>query len=256
MWALTGAWGVLYSGHILVPNPQIPPHVTHSTANVAHSSHRIMRKALHSATVIGVSEGNMTARAEYRKRTQQRQTVVFGSILATMGVLLLLSMLVWSGIMPVPFERKFSEAPDPNRAITPCLPAEPTPAVDLATITVNVYNSTNRTGIGGEASSAFTNMGISVPNPAANWSSSTLPEPARIITGPTGVVEAYTLAQYIPDSVIAINPDETTDVLTVVLGSAWDGLKAWQTVYLENPERLLTSQEGCVPTEEVQPADK
>lgn len=100
MWALTGAWGVLYPGHILVPNPQIPPHVTHSTANVAHSSHRIMRKALHSATVIGVSEGNMTARAEYRKRTQQRQTVVFGSILATMGVLLLLSMLVWSGIMP------------------------------------------------------------------------------------------------------------------------------------------------------------
>lgn len=81
-------------------------------------------------------------------------------------------------------------------------------------------------------------------------------EPARIITGPTGVVAAYTLAQYIPDSVIAINPDETTDVLTVVLGSAWNGLKDWQKVYLENPERLLTSPEGCVPIEEAQPAKK
>ena len=249
MRALAGAWGVLH-------RPQNQPLDTQATVNVAHYSRRTMRKVLYSATVIGVSEGNMTARAEYRKRTQQRQTVVFGSILATMSVLLLLSMLVWSGIIPVPFERKFSEAPDPNRAITPCLPADPTTAVDLTTITVNVYNSTNRSGIGGEASSAFTNMGISVPNPAANWSSSTLPEPARIITGPTGVVEAYTLAQYIPDSVISIKPDETTGVLTVVLGSAWDGLKDWQTVYLENPERQLTSAEGCVPTEDVQPAEK
>ena len=215
-----------------------------------------MRKTLYFATVIGVSEGNMTARAEYRKRTQQRQTVVFGSILATMGVLLVLSMLVWSGIIPVPFERKFSETPDPNRAITPCLPAEPTQAVDLATITLNVYNSTNRTGIGSEASGAFTNMGISVPNPASNWSSSTMSEPARIITGPTGVVAAYSLAQYIPDSVISINPDETTDVLNVVLGSAWNGVKDWQKVYLENPERLLTSPEGCVSIEDVQPAEK
>ncbi|MFT3944408.1 MAG: LytR C-terminal domain-containing protein [Ancrocorticia sp.] len=198
----------------------------------------------------------MSARAEYRKRTQQRQTVVFGSILATMGVLLVLAMLVWSGIMPVPFERKFSEAPDPNRAITPCLPTDPTTAVELTTITVNVYNSTNRTGIGGEASGAFTAMGISVPNPASNWSASSMSEPARIIAGPSGVVAAYSLAPYIPDSVIAINPDETTDVLTVVLGSGWDGVKDWRTVYLENPERKLTSVEGCVPTEELKSAEK
>ncbi len=190
----------------------------------------------------------MTVREQYRRRVQQRQTVVFGSITALMAVLLLLAMLVWTGVLPFPFDRNFTAAPDPNKVVTPCLPADAEP-VDLATISANVYNSTSRSGIAAEAASQLSGVGVSVGT-TDNWVAQSLQEPARIQAGPSGVVAAYTLAQYIPDSVIQFNADTTNDVLTVILGAEWNGLISPEAVAQENPESTLTSLKGCVPLDD------
>lgn len=191
----------------------------------------------------------MTAREEYRRRTQQRQTVVFGTVSAIMAVLLLIAMLVWAGVMPFPFDRKFSEAPDPNEVITPCLPAGESDPVDLATINVNVYNSTTKTGLAGDVAGSLEKLDIAVSN-ADNWAGETLNEPARIRTGPTGVVAAYTLAQFVPDSVIQFNPDQTTDTLDVVLGDDWNGRLTTDEVAAEYPEGKLENVPECTPLED------
>ncbi|WP_147286807.1 hypothetical protein [Trueperella pyogenes] len=68
------------------------------------------------AAYIGyIGKVSSNVRAEYKKRTQQRQTVVFGSIIAIMAVLLVLGTLTWSGLLPFPFEREFSKAPIPTQ---------------------------------------------------------------------------------------------------------------------------------------------
>ena len=84
---------------------------------------------------------------------------MFGSITALMAVLLLLAMLVWTGVLPFPFDRNFTAAPDPNKVVTPCLPADAEP-VDLATISANVYNSTSRSGIAAEAASQLSGVSV------------------------------------------------------------------------------------------------
>lgn len=173
---------------------------------------------------------------------------MFGSITALMAVLLLLAMLVWTGVLPFPFDRNFTAAPDPNKVVTPCLPADAEP-VDLATISANVYNSTSRSGIAAEAASQLSGVGVSVGT-TDNWVAQSLQEPARIQAGPSGVVAAYTLAQYIPDSVIQFNADTTNDVLTVILGAEWNGLISPEAVAQENPESTLTSLKGCVPLDD------
>lgn len=210
---------------------------------------RAMQNRSLSATVYPVSNGNVTAREEYRRRIQQRQTVVFGTVSAIMAVLLLLAMLVWSGVIPFPFKRDFSEAPDPNEIITPCLPEGATDPVDLAKINVNIYNSTTRTGLAGEVAGSLEKLDIVVSN-TDNWGGESLQEPARIRTGSAGVEAAYTLAQFIPDAVIQFSPDQATETLDVVIGADWDGRLTTKQVAKEYPEGKLENVPECTPLEE------
>lgn len=196
-----------------------------------------------SATVGYVNESEQTPRAQYRRRLLQRQTTIFGSIVAAMGVLLIVAMLFWTGAIPFPWDREFTEAPDPNVVVTPCLP-DGASAVDLTTINVNVYNSTTRTGIAGEAGQQLTALGINVGQ-TDNWSGTSLQESARIQTGVEGIASAYTLAQYIPNSVIQYNSSITGESLTVVLGVEWTAVSSAEDVAAANPDGTLTSVEGC-----------
>ncbi|MCF2707006.1 LytR C-terminal domain-containing protein [Arcanobacterium haemolyticum] len=200
-----------------------------------------MRKILSSATVGYVNR--VSARTEYKRRIQQRQTVLFGSIAATMAVLLVFAMLFWTGIIPFPFEREFSAKPDPNRVVTPCV-AEGTAPVELSAISASVYNSTSRTGIATDASQQLAALGVAVVT-TGNWSSQSLNEPARIQAGPQGVAAAYTLAQYIPGAIIQYNGDLTGESLNIILGADWSALASADTVAANNPSGTLTSADEC-----------
>lgn len=154
------------------------------------------------------------ARAEYRKRTQQRQTVIFGSMIAVMAILLVLGTLVWTGLLPFPFNRGFSQPPD--SAAVPC-PTEALAPQDPSTITVTVFNATNQTGLAGTVGSALAQSGV-VVSETANWRGEDQFEAVRMYTTPSGVDAAYTLRAYFPTATVHLDPNLTSEIVEVVLG--------------------------------------
>ena len=191
-----------------------------------------------------MSKTQKTAREEYADRIQQRQTVLFGSIGGIMVLLLLVSFLIWTGILPAPYNPAFSGSPEVgSELVTPCVP-ENTQAVDTATIAVNVYNSTSRNGLAGNVGQELSSVGVVLVG-TSNWSGQTIAEAARIITGKESIPAAYTLAQYIPGSVILYDPDVEGEVLSVVLGENFDKVLSAQEVATANPGGLLESQDQC-----------
>lgn len=191
-----------------------------------------------------MSEAQISARREYRTRIQQRQTIIFGSIGGVMVLLLIVSMLIWSGIVPAPYDPEFSgKANRGNELVTPCVPDD-TQAVPLNTVAVNVYNSTSRNGLAGQVGQQLGSMGVAIQG-TDNWSEQSIPESARVITGQLGIPAAYTIAQYISGAVVQYDPDVPDEVLKIVLGEDFTELKSAETVEQENPGGILESQEDC-----------
>lgn len=191
-----------------------------------------------------MSETHKTAREEYHARIQQRQTVIFGSIGGIMVLLLLVSYLIWTGIIPAPYNPQFSGSEvSGSELVTPCV-SDDTQAVDMTTIAVNVYNSSSRNGLAGNVGQQLSNLGVALVG-TANWSDQAIAEPARIITGKDGIPAAYTLAQYMPGAIVLYDPDVKDEVLSVVLGKDFTEVSSPAEVAQANPGGLLESQEGC-----------
>ncbi|QOR47538.1 LytR C-terminal domain-containing protein [Trueperella pecoris] len=180
------------------------------------------------------------ARAEYRKRTQQRQTVIFGSIIAVMAVLLVFGTLVWYGILPFP-DKKFSQPPTAETVVCPTADAAPT---DPSTITVNVYNATNRSGLAGNVAASLATAGVVISG-TANWAGDELEEPVRIYAGPAGVTNAYTLRAYFPGATVHADPNMTSQVVEVVVGTAYSEMVTAPTK--EDFTAAMSPIKGCVP---------
>ncbi|QJC22477.1 LytR C-terminal domain-containing protein [Arcanobacterium buesumense] len=159
-------------------------------------------------------------RAEYRKRIQQRQTVIFGSISAVMAFLFVFGSLIWVGIIPAPFDREFSKKAEPVH-IVPCPPND-IQARDLTTITARVYNSTSVSGQAGAVGQDLTTLGVTVAE-TSNWRGAPLPEATRIITGKNNIDAAYTLRAYFPGSTIHFDETNTSDLLDIVIGKKFNG---------------------------------
>lgn len=190
-----------------------------------------------------MSKTQKTAREEYHERIQQRQTVIFGSIGGIMVLLLLVSFLTWTGILPS-YNPAFSGSAEVgSELVTPCVP-ENTQAVDMTTIAVNVYNSTSRNGLAGNVGQRLSSMGVTVVG-TDNWSGQKTSESARIITGKNSIPAAYTLAQYIPGSIILYDPDVKEEVVSIVLGEDFDKVLSKGEVNANNPGGLLESQDEC-----------
>ncbi len=184
------------------------------------------------------------ARAEYRKRTQQRQTVIFGSIIAVMAILLVFGTLAWSGLLPLPFNREFSQPPDETAVACPVEGAAPQ---DPSTITVVVFNATNQTGLAGRVGTSLAETGVLVSE-TANWSGEDLLEPVRLYSSPSGVNTAYTLRAFFPEASVHVDPNLTSEVVEVVLGTSYS-----EMVEAPTEEQFTLAMEaipGCVPLEE------
>lgn len=191
-----------------------------------------------------MSATQKTAREEYHERIQQRQTVIFGSIGGIMVLFLLVAYLMWTGIVPAPYNPAFSGSAEAgSELVTPCVP-DNTEAVDMTTIAVNVYNSSERNGLAGNVGQQLSSLGVTLVG-TDNWSQQTIAEPARIITGKNGIPAAYTLAQYMPGAIILYDPDVKDEVLSVVLGKDFTEVSSPSEVAEANPGGLLESQEEC-----------
>ncbi|MFC5281505.1 LytR C-terminal domain-containing protein [Arcanobacterium canis] len=188
------------------------------------------------------------AREQYRQHLQRRQTVVFGSIIATMMGLFLLATVFWTGLIPFPFDPGFSAPAKP--VSVPC-PTSDKP-VDPKTITAQVYNSTRRAGLAAKVAQALKTAGVSVTD-ATNWSGSTLKPSATIFAGASGIDAAYTLRAYFPGSTVSFDSTQANDTVYVVMGSTQEDMVKKPTA--EQFAAAMQPIEGCQAVQS-QSADK
>lgn len=186
------------------------------------------------------------ARAARRRHMQQRQTVIFGTLVAALLFVALLGGAVWSGVLPSPIDVPInSGAPvaTPEPVVPPCPPAD-TPPVAYPDITANVLNGTGEAGLAARTAATLENRGVMIGLLSDGTPYGGV---ALVTTGPLGIAAAYTLAGLFSESQIVLDAreDATVDVL---IGSAYEGMLAEGEVTLD-PEAPIPAPEGCQPPE-------
>ena len=186
------------------------------------------------------------ARAARRKRMQQRQTVIFGSITAVLLGSALFAGAVWAEIVPPPFELevKSSEPTEPPAVTQPC-PPEGATAVALGEISVNVMNSTETSGLGARTAEEIAALGVNVE--AIDNASDLYLGSAKVLVGPEYLDVGYTVADLIPDSQIVIDT-RTEPIVDIVLGSGFSEVRSEGDLLLA-PDEPIPAPDSCVPAE-------
>ena len=159
-------------------------------------------------------------RARYQQHMRQRQTIVFGSVGAVLFVLLVFCTLFWLNVIPFPFNREFSRAPELKEYV-PCV-AENTDPVAAADITVRVYNASNVEGLAAKVAETFSTGGITVSE-TANWAGDGINDPVVIYTSKNGTAAAYTVRAFLPTAKVIYDPNLVGEEVDVVLGAKWNG---------------------------------
>ena len=164
---------------------------------------------------------NLSPYQRYVRRRQQRETMVFTIIGSVMAGLLVLSILVGFGILPFPFFNDFKQAPQYAQAgDVPCPTSQK--AVPLDKMEVHVVNGTDVSGLAGKVAAGLKERGIPVKD-IGNITTGSYEGNVQIVTGPTGVNVAYTLARAFENAEIVLDPRPTSDV-TVTIGSRYSDM--------------------------------
>ncbi|TDE89209.1 LytR family transcriptional regulator [Occultella glacieicola] len=184
------------------------------------------------------------ARLARRRHLQQRQTVVFGALIAALLVIALTAGAMWVGILPTPVNIPIN-SPEPTEATAPPGPCPPEGQtyVNFAEITTNVLNGTSRAGLAGTTAAELQARGIVVASQANAESS--YAGVVRLVAGPTGLGQAYSVALLFPESTIVL--DERADAtVDVVLGGTFEMLLPADEVLLD-PTVVIPAPQGCEP---------
>lgn len=184
----------------------------------------------------------MRARAARRRHLQQRQTVIFGSLIAALLVAGLAGMAMWTGIVPSPINVPIYSGPQPTTPppqVPPCPPEGAMP-VAYGNITANILNGTDTQGLAGLTGATLRGYGIQT---GREENGSPYGGVAQLTTGPAGVPSAYTLAALFTDSQIILDAreDATVDIL---IGSRFESLIALEQVELD-PEAPIPVPDNC-----------
>lgn len=193
------------------------------------------------------------ARAQRRKRMQQRQTVIFGTIIAILLAVALFSGAVWAGIVPAPIsiDLKEPEAQEPATVTQPCPPEDAHP-VDYEEITVNILNSTSTSGLGARTADAIREHGLNVET--VDNASDLYLGSAKILVGPEYLDIAYTVADLIPDSQIQVDA-RTESLVDIILGSGFTEVNGSDDLTLD-PKAPIPAPSGCVDPEELEDSNE
>lgn len=193
------------------------------------------------------------ARAQRRKRMQQRQTVIFGTIIAILLGAALFAGAVWAGIVPAPvnIQVKEPEAQEASMATQPCPPPDAHP-VDFEDITVNVLNSTSTSGLGARTADAIREHGLNVES--VDNASDLYLGSAKILVGVEYIDIAYTVGDLIPDSQIVVDA-RTESLVDIILGSGFTEVNSQDELSLD-PKEPIPAPEGCVDAEDLQDPDE
>lgn len=206
----------------------------------------------HSASdTLGRVSQALDPRAEYRRRMQRRQTLVIGGTLAVMAFLAAICLLIWSGLVRVPFDPGFSSASEEQTLDPqPCPPADAT-TVDIASIPVNVYNGTDTPGLAGDVAAILGEAGLTVNN-TADWPRGEYPGDVLLTTSEAGLANAYSLAQAFQTQVqVSIDENAAADdtTVSVVLGARYDRSLGSSSEIGQLPTgEAISAPTGCIPS--------
>ncbi|GAB2604128.1 LytR C-terminal domain-containing protein [Pseudactinotalea suaedae] len=191
------------------------------------------------------------ARAARRRHLQQRQTVIFGTLVAALLLVALLGGAVWSGVIPSPVSVPINSggpAATPDAIAPPCPPADALP-VPYAEINVNVLNGTDEQGLASRTATSLQAYGVQIGQQANGTPYGGV---AQLTVGPLGVASAYSLAAVFTEAQIVLDSreDATVDLL---LGEGYETLVPLEEVALD-PAVPIVAPEGCRPIETTSPA--
>jgi hypothetical protein len=193
------------------------------------------------------------ARQLRRRHQQERQAVVFGSLVAALAVVGLGAVAVYTDAIKAPFlDRGFVTPSAATTASTlPPPPCPPDGAVPLAydQVTVSVYNASDRTGLAGTTADVFAARGFAIGS-TGNYPAS-IPLPVEVFFGQSGVAAAYTVAGQLLEPRLVLDTREDASV-DVVLGADFAGMIPADQVTLD-PSAPLVGAKGCVALEDVLP---
>ena len=184
---------------------------------------------------------NDSARRTYKRRLAQRQIVLLGSIGVILAVLLLVSTIFWTGILPFPLNKEFATNKEPEK-ISVC-PLAGAQAVELAEIKARVFNASNHSGLAKEVNDKLAEQGVQVGNPA-NWDSeSAVNDPVWLLTTKDTIDAAYTLRAFFPDAKVLLDDSAQSGVVDVVLGNGWDKMR--DVPVEDDLNKAMEPIEGC-----------
>lgn len=193
------------------------------------------------------------ARAMRRRHRQERQAVVFGSLVAALAVAGLGAVAIYTNAIRAPFlDRGFvTPSATSTASALPPPPCPPDGAVPLAydQVTVSVYNGSDRSGLAGTTADVFASRGFTIGS-TANYPT-TINLPVEVLFGQSGVAAAYTVAAQLltPRLVLDTREDASVDV---VLGADFGGMVPAGEVTVD-PSKPLVGAKGCVALEDAIP---
>lgn len=194
------------------------------------------------------------ARVLRRRHQQERQAVVFGSLVAALAVAGLGAVAIYTDAIRAPFlDRGFvTPSSAPTASTLPPPPCPPDGAVPLAydQVTVSVYNASDRSGLAGTTADVFASRGFAIGT-TSNYPS-TIDLPVEVLFGQSGVAAAYTVAAQLVDPRLVLDTREDASV-DVVLGADFAGMVPAEEVTLD-PSTPLVGAKGCVSLEDAIPA--
>lgn len=182
-----------------------------------------------------------SARRAYKRRLAQRQIVLLGTIGVVLAVLLLVSTIFWTGILPFPLNKEFATNKVPEK-ISVCLTDDAQP-VELAEIKARVFNASNHSGLAKEVNDKLAEQGVQVGNPA-NWESEeAVNESVRLLTTKDTIAAAYTLRAFFPDAKVVLDDNAQSGIVDVVIGNGWQ--KMHDVPVEDDLNKAMEPIEGC-----------
>ncbi|OKL48648.1 LytR C-terminal domain-containing protein [Boudabousia marimammalium] len=198
-----------------------------------------------------MSTANQNPREQYREALARRRATTFLVLFIALLVILLSGILFATNTIKAPFNPAFKHGPiTPTYFTTPCLPDTTNP-VELDKLTVNVYNTTEQSGLAGTVAKQLKERKITVAT--VSNSSVTVTGAAEIRTSVHSLQEAYTLAEMIPNSVVVLvrtDPKHPRQ-LSLLLGDDYDQIVEKEAYEGYDPDRFLNSPAECVPVDSI-----
>lgn len=190
------------------------------------------------------------ARALRRRREHERQTVIFGVLIAALAVAGLGGVAAYTGNFSLPGSSDFVSKEPEGTPVTwdqPCVPADKKPA-GRAKIKVTVLNGTERAALAVTVAEELADRGFAIEG---TGNDARLPRQTLVTSGPSGLVQAYTVLARFPGARLVLD-DRPGKSVDVTIGAEFTVVTPEDEVQLDS-KVPLTSVEGCVEAGQITP---